>query len=213
MRKTALPPYLARELLQRLVPGPHAESLIGDLDEQYAHKRSVGWYWRQATAAILIGMVKDIRRHPMLVFRAAILMVVVVIAWVESSWWVYLWMSRTAWLTQWASGSWHGSRVFWTFWELYGGGLTLLWCAGCAITGWIIARLHREHLAAMLAVSLSSVLFLALWWGGRWWLQSYAVSPTFRTSWRVVSLVALLGMPVSTLIGGLFAMRQSRSPS
>ena len=49
----AQPPRLASWLLRCFVAGPQRQSLIGDLDEQFARGRSSLWYWRQVATAIL----------------------------------------------------------------------------------------------------------------------------------------------------------------
>jgi hypothetical protein len=55
------PPRLASWLLQHLVSSPQRESLAGDLIERYHQGRSATWYWRQVLAAILAGVIRDIR--------------------------------------------------------------------------------------------------------------------------------------------------------
>ena len=46
------PPHLALWLLNSLLP--ENEPLIGDLVEEFQHRRSRGWFWRQAIAAIVL---------------------------------------------------------------------------------------------------------------------------------------------------------------
>lgn len=55
------PPRLATWLLARLTTGPHAEALIGDLVESYAHRQSAAWFWWQTLGAIAFGIVSDLR--------------------------------------------------------------------------------------------------------------------------------------------------------
>ena len=55
------PPRLARWLLHHLASGPQRESLAGDLIERYRQGQSATWYWRQVLAAILAGVIRDIR--------------------------------------------------------------------------------------------------------------------------------------------------------
>jgi hypothetical protein len=47
------PPTLANWMLRHLVLGNQNEALEGDLLEEFQRRRSDGWYWRQALAAIL----------------------------------------------------------------------------------------------------------------------------------------------------------------
>ena len=55
------PPRLASWLLHHLASGPQRESLAGDLIERYHQGQSATWYWRQVLAAILVGVIRDIR--------------------------------------------------------------------------------------------------------------------------------------------------------
>jgi hypothetical protein len=56
------PSRIATWLLHRLGPSYHAESLRGDLFEEYQLGRTNAWYWRQTLAAICIGTVAALRR-------------------------------------------------------------------------------------------------------------------------------------------------------
>ena len=55
------PPRLASWLLHHLASSPQRESLAGDLIERYHQGQSPTWYWRQVLAAILAGVIRDIR--------------------------------------------------------------------------------------------------------------------------------------------------------
>ena len=55
------PPRLASWLLHHLASSPQRESLAGDLIERYHQGQSATWYWRQVLAAILAGVIRDIR--------------------------------------------------------------------------------------------------------------------------------------------------------
>ena len=46
------PPRLAEWLLTRAVPGAFADSLAGDLAEEFARRQSSAWYWRQVAIAL-----------------------------------------------------------------------------------------------------------------------------------------------------------------
>lgn len=50
--KSVTPPRLASWLLCHQVGGYQAESLVGDLTEEYAQGRSEGWFWRQVLSAV-----------------------------------------------------------------------------------------------------------------------------------------------------------------
>jgi len=78
--------------------------------------------------------------------------------WIESTLALYLWLSRR-WLNDWANvgatwvdgvrvgGLW--SRALWVWWENYGGGLSLFWCADAAVIGREVVRLTSSPLAVV----------------------------------------------------------------
>ena len=61
--QSAQPPKVARWLLNHFGCGPNNESVIGDLDERYAHGRSDLWYWRQTVTALIAGFAKEVSAH------------------------------------------------------------------------------------------------------------------------------------------------------
>ena len=62
MRKAA-PPLVAAWLLEHLTIGPRNEALVGDLCEEFRSGRSTGWYWRQVTLAIAVGIYRAIGNY------------------------------------------------------------------------------------------------------------------------------------------------------
>jgi len=60
---TSYPPASAGRLLKRLIPGEDHNVLLGDLDEEYRHGRSLVWYWFQIVAAVAASSWKDIHKH------------------------------------------------------------------------------------------------------------------------------------------------------
>src|SRR5215475_6724285 len=64
------PPKLARWLLSQLGCSPNNEAVIGDLDERYRQGHSRLWYWTQALAAIVSGIVTLVRNNQRLTVRA-----------------------------------------------------------------------------------------------------------------------------------------------
>jgi hypothetical protein len=56
-----LPPKIAAWLLRKWGSHYHAESLAGDLIEQYREGRSRAWYWKQAAAAVSVAQARAIR--------------------------------------------------------------------------------------------------------------------------------------------------------
>ncbi len=69
------PPRLAGWLLQRFAFGPQAESLVGDIIEEYQHGRSPSWFHRQLLAMVFIGSAMLVRAHPDRALRACVLAV------------------------------------------------------------------------------------------------------------------------------------------
>src|ERR1700730_13110960 len=71
------PPRIATWLLDHLVSGRHRESLIGDLDEQFARGRSPLWFWKQALTTIALTGSQEVRAHKFLALRGLALSVAV----------------------------------------------------------------------------------------------------------------------------------------
>ena len=90
----------------------------------------------------------------------------------------------------------------------------LLVYVACALTGWIVARLHRPHGVA--AVCLFSVGLL-LWEYGTILLFHTDPPPAEMTvsltTVLVVSFVEMLGRSLAVLIGGLSAARSRIPPN
>jgi hypothetical protein len=189
--------------LDHLVSGRHREALVGDLNEQFANGCSTFWYCRQVFAAIAIRAGKDLRDHPLLAVGTAIMIWGLVLAWVETTWWLYLWASNQ-WVYHWLLDKPEFLAHLWIF---YGEPLNLLWCVGCVAVGWIIVRLHGARLVAMLTVAVIAELPLTFHWGWPWWLRASDLPLGLSVSVRMWSLIVLVGMPLSTLIGGLIAAR------
>ena len=61
------PPVLATWLLERFCADV---ALAGDLIEQYREGKSIGWYWKQAIAAVSVYSVSQILEHKWLAVRA-----------------------------------------------------------------------------------------------------------------------------------------------
>ncbi len=122
--------------------------MVGDLIEQYQHGRPAAWYWRQVLTAILAGAVSDIRDHKLLVVQAILtasafgLLERLLLAFVgHYSWNPFAWTMTLPQLTR--------EPVF----------IVIDLVVPAAGMGWMIGRLHRQHLAAMvLAVAVFGLL-------------------------------------------------------
>jgi hypothetical protein len=190
------------------VPDP----LIGDLVEQQHAGRSAVWLWRQAVVAVLKTTHRSVLNQKGVALVTALISAAALLFWVESSWALYVWLSDR-WMNAWASpgatwvdgvrvgGFW--SRAMFVWWELYGGGLSLLWCVGSALIGRLVARTQSM---ALVLVSVAAQLPFILWWGVPIWLRAAAyvgLRPVHPLSFRVVAAVIIVGMPLFTLVAGL----------
>jgi len=185
-----------------LVPDLRGESLLGDLIEQYRQGRSGIWYWRQVIAAIVVSNVHDVAAHKLLAVRA------LTIGWAL----YYLfsfpvtWAGRVAenWLSQQVivcAPTWFGCQ----FW-LNQFSVEFLIYIAAAISGWIVARLHRRYWVAMLSLYVASVLLFEC--GMAAWLASQsfrpvAVSPIVM----ILANLTVLARPLSIFLGGMWAIR------
>jgi hypothetical protein len=195
------PPRLASWLLHHLASSPQRESLAGDLIERYHHGHSATWYWRQVLAAILAGVMRDLRDHKLLAVRA------VAIGWLLAVLFSFPvnWMSSAgrAWIFEWLV---HTGRVsfWWVFWS---GQLpyALLAYVACVISGSIVARLHQAHAVAMVALYAATVSVVE--YGTASWMLWRQALPPMPELALILWLMLLIGHPIGIVIGGLWALR------
>jgi hypothetical protein len=207
---TTTPPAFATWLLNRFDSTANGEAIAGDLVEQFQEGRSRVWYWRQVIGAVFRSVGHDIRHHYVLAIRALFI-----------GWALYFvfgipisrlsrilsldiddWVIQSRHYTQWS--------VFWT-WQLPP---TVLVPLACAVTGWIVARLHRSHAATMVSVFAGSLLAfessLEAWMllvrgiplhpGG---LTYPGYSLGTSSLWWILPAVLAWGRPLGVLLGGL----------
>jgi hypothetical protein len=65
------PPAIATWLLEHLTRGSQREALTGDLREEFIHRASARWYWRQVVRAIALSAAQTARAEWFVVFFAA----------------------------------------------------------------------------------------------------------------------------------------------
>ena len=122
------PPAMASWLVERFCADP---GLAGDLIEEYARRRSVLWYWRQAFAAVGAYSTSQIRQHKWLTIRAIatgyVIWYVLNVTLLQGV--IHPWMASDTTLVKTA----------------YMVLAYVLWLAN----GWTIAKLHRPHSTAM----------------------------------------------------------------
>ena len=153
--------WLAGVLL-RQIKGYRAESLIGDLAEEYARGRSASWYWRQVLLAVITSYVRLLRIHGLPLFGAITLGAVGVQSCVA--------------LIQWVSDMvWHRELA------MFGASLTaadlrslehiLFWVAWTPLTaviygilGRLIAAVHRQHPLWVVGIFTAFILQSRLPW-------------------------------------------------
>jgi hypothetical protein len=183
--KSDRPPVLATRLLERLVSGPHGDALAGDLVEQYRHGRSGAWFWRQVVLAILAGVGKGVRDHKLLAVRAIAIGLACYLLSAFPIIWLAQWLANEGLL-----------RFFWSsIWLTY---------TACAVSGWIVARLHRHISLAMVCVYATSLLlFEWMRWGVGFFIGR-AIHPV-TPQLLAISVLVLFTRPLLVLLGGLTA--------
>lgn len=188
----------APQLLQRLLPSPDIEALLGDITEEARHRSRV-WYWAQLVAVVVVGSWRDVRRHPVLALRAigvglATLVVLFAPAFVLlrvvrvlsdggyylGPYWLTLPSNAFRWLP------------------------SLVNTLAFAASGWTIVRFHRSHGIAMLMpfVVLTSV-FPAIVLVD---LAKNRVPWNILTAPQIGGIISSLSLPVCVLLGGLLGL-------
>ena len=150
------------ECLLRQVRGYRAESLIGDLMEEYAQGRSALWYWRQVLCAVITSYLRLLRIHG-ISFASAVALgaggVQACVALVQ-------WMSEVAWHRELAT-----SGTGPTAGELRAAELILFWVAWTPLTaviygflGRLIAVVYRPHPRWVVGIFMGFILLSRLPW-------------------------------------------------
>lgn len=204
------PPRVATWLLERLGSGTQREALLGDLAERYRRGHSIGWYRWQVAAAITAGAVQDARDHAVLTVRAIVLWYLLAAFTTTLTFASY--SSVGIWFWNWTIT--HDSDLARVLWfgrpQWTSPPLLLMSCLNAALVGGVIARVHRGHAAATLfscaAVNVVTLLIMR-WWapGVSFWPVLLAPTPPYYAT--VPTLVTLIGVPMSLMLGGLIGTR------
>lgn len=205
--RSADPPRLANGLLRRLAAGPTRESLIGDLDEQFARGRTSSWYWRQVLSAILVTAATDLRDHKLVAVRAVLIGWAALIPSFYLAIAVYLRIPET-----WIPGAWFSAnsvllRMAWWAWWIYEVPLLIAWCGASLIAGWLISRLHAQHRAAAVFACVAFQLPWTALWAWPAWRNAHSVlaNTSYAFPNQTVAVLVLVGIPICTLSGGLWS--------
>ena len=192
--------------LLRQISGYRAESLIGDLAEQYAQGRSALWYWRQVLLAVITSYLRFLRLHG-LSFCAAL---VLGAAGVQACVALVQWLSEVAWhreLSMFGSGL--------TAAELRATELTLFWVAWTPVTaviygllGRLIAAIHRAHPQWVVGVFVAFILFSRLPWTIRLFLAD--AGDPWWVPYPVQDLIATLICVSAAWLGCMWHLRVAR---
>jgi hypothetical protein len=132
--------------------GPHDESFIGDLVEEYASGRSRLWFWRQVMTAVLLTSARQVGAHPV---RA---LVAVATGWATLLLVFFVLGDRTAealsgWLWNWDRQTAYATQLWWPFQIT----AVLVSYAGFALSGLAVVRLNRSCSGPMLIAYAASV--------------------------------------------------------
>lgn len=156
--KGATPPRLASWLLYHQVRGHRADSLVGDLTEEYAHGRGDGWYWRQVLLAVASSYRRALRLYGVRVLMAvaagwcALVMGIVLL----EQMWAILQHELSSF-----SADWPAQRL-----QTLNGSYPVAWTilAGCVdfVAGRLVVRIHRPHPRFIAGVFVASILVYML---------------------------------------------------
>ena len=189
---TIQPPPSGARLLRRLVPNENHDALLGDLCEEYQRDRSLRWYRAQILAAIVVGSLKNVRRHWLLALRAIVIGAATLVA----SFQVFgvMVLNRVHWIRL------PGLAGFFVM-------ASAFFLAGFAVSGWAIVRFDRRYgiaLALPFAAVMTALSFADI---ARtlWTPHSLATVEMFFT------LLVKPLFPVSVLAGGYFATRRAEA--
>jgi hypothetical protein len=187
------PPAFATWLLERFGVKRQNEALMGDLAEEYQAGQSRMWYWWQTLVAIWATAVRDIRAHKLLALRA------LTMAWALDL--VLPRLHQKVLMSLIAPYYYHGGPSLLAVLHLVNNGELLL---QALLFGWLIARAHRAHAAAMVLLVAASRPFIAMSYGIYFPLAGWNVFRGYHDQLEWI-LLSLAGRVVLILAGGLLA--------
>jgi hypothetical protein len=172
------------------------EGLLGDMFEEYQHRQSRRWYWRQVAIAIVVGFARNVWTHKLETLQA---MFTVTTALGVGARAVIEPLMRLA------------SAIFGRGWSLPPGSWTdvfmwlasALWFVAAVTIGMMVARLHPVRRVTM---TLASVVFLAVWNLPEWYrmaTNAVELGPRF-VPYLVNSLLYFLNISTGLFVGSLW---------
>jgi hypothetical protein len=199
--KSATPPKLASWLLHHQVGGYRAESLVGDLTEEYAYGRGTGWYWGQVLLAVVGSYRRALKLHGLRVLIA------IAVGWAALLIGIAL-LEQMSTIVQRQlssfSADWPAQRLQ-TLHVFYTAAWTIL--AGCidAVVGRLVVRIYRPHPRFIAGVFALSILVYML-------PSIYGLmTQSFHDSQRIPALAQALASTVLWMVSAwLGALRQIR---
>jgi hypothetical protein len=154
---TTPPPANGVRLLKRLVPEEDHDVLLGDLDEERRHGRSLGWYWFQVAAAVVASTWNDIRKHKLAALGASGLALAYLLIMSPALARGYVGLLN--------SSPWRVKASVAAVIAVY----KVIDLTISALLGWLIVRLARDRgvtmVVAYIVVMLAAVCVLLLWSG------------------------------------------------
>jgi hypothetical protein len=198
-------PATATWLLERFHCGSRSDSLTGDLIEEYQRGRSRVWYWKQVVIAIVVSFCTGIRAHSLLTLRA-----------MATGWAVwYSYASLKSWLFSQAFFQTLAYKLPLAFGHAPGG--LVWWIARLSVwagSGWLVARLHRDHATTMVLAFTASVFLWKLQILP--WTCHLVVDAIGDPRYRLELLTEMMGIilpPLCILLGGLFGAGAQGQPN
>jgi|SRR5262245_38245977 len=207
--KRRRPPPLANLLLTRF--GPLDEALVGDLFQEWSEGRSSVWLWQQTIGAILWGAVGDVRRRPGRMCAALLTGWAIVGALFLAGDAIADGVARLIW-------GWQRQQAYLNHhWGPFYAGALLVSYGGFGASAWLVARVHRQYPAMLLAyVAVTFALLLTTGIVMDVLIRQgtpipivhplfYAVSVTLPFQWHS----GIVLVPLTMLFSGAIALRSS----
>jgi hypothetical protein len=186
------PPEFATWLLRHFVARKNRDALIGDLYEQFALGRTVGWFWWQTGVALAITFLRFLREHGLSLVRAVAAGWCVMVLWYGIN---SLAIELLPFFIE------HHQKVLTrenaqTFWMVLFSIQTVTRLALFTAAGWLLAKLHPAHRHIALAILFATAM--------AWRFVPWQLLPVFdELTHRVIhNVTAIGGMLIGALVLG-----------